>query len=80
MADVSAHDLQRRTADVLARVEAGERIRVCADGRPVAELVPVGVPRWVSGSAIESLLRAAPADAGLLSELATVRGPNDPRA
>jgi prevent-host-death family protein len=48
--DVSVRELRNHTAEVLRRVEAGERLRVTVDRRPVAELGPlpardVWVPR-----------------------------------
>lgn len=47
--EVSARDLRNRTAEVLRRVEAGERLRVTVDRRPVAELVPLARrSEWVS--------------------------------
>jgi prevent-host-death family protein len=73
MSDVSSRDLRNHTADVLRRVEAGERIRISVNRRPVAELVPLERARWASGAAIERVLREAPADAGLLDDLAAVR-------
>jgi prevent-host-death family protein len=74
MADVSSRDLRNHTADVLRRVEAGERLRVNVNRRPVAELVPLDRPRWASGAAIERVIREAPADAELLDDLAVIRG------
>jgi prevent-host-death family protein len=71
--DVSSRDLRNHTADVLRRVEAGERLRITVNRRPVAELIPLERPRWASGAAVERILREAPADAGLLGELASVR-------
>ena len=38
-------DLRNKGGEVIARVEAGERLTVTRDGRPVAELVPIGRPR-----------------------------------
>jgi prevent-host-death family protein len=73
MADVSSRDLRNRTAEVLRRVEAGERVRISVNRRPVAELVPLDRPRWTSGAAMERVLREARADAGLLDDLAAVR-------
>jgi prevent-host-death family protein len=73
MADVSSRDLRNHTADVLRRVEAGERVRVSVNRRPVAEIVPLGRPQWTSGAAIERILLEAPADRGLLDDLATIR-------
>ena len=72
--DVSARDLRNQTAAVLRRVEAGERVRVNVNRRPVAELVPLGRPEWVSGPAFAHILAEAPADPGLLDDLAPVRG------
>ena len=74
MADVSSRDLRNRTAEVLRRVEAGERVRISVNRRPVAELVPLDRPRWASGAAFERVLREAPADEALLEDLAGVRG------
>ena len=74
MTDVSSRDLRNHTADVLRRVESGERVRISVNRRPIAELVPLGRPQWVSGAAIDAVLRASPADAGLLDDLAPIRG------
>ena len=74
MGDVSSRDLRNHTADVLRRVEAGERVRISVNRRPVAELVPLDRPRWASGAAIERILQEAPADAALLDDLAAIRG------
>lgn len=74
MADVSSRELRNHTADVLRRVEAGERVRISVNRRPVAELVPLERPRWISGAAIERVIEEASADAGLLEELAAIRG------
>ena len=74
MADVSSRDLRNHTASLLRRVEAGERLRINVNRRPVAELVPLDRPRWTSGAAIERILREAPADAALLADIAEVRG------
>jgi prevent-host-death family protein len=73
MTEVSSRDLRNHTADVLRRVEAGERLRVSVNRRPVAEIVPLGRPQWASGAAIERVLREAAADAELLGDLAVVR-------
>jgi prevent-host-death family protein len=73
MADVSSRDLRNNTADLLRRVEAGERLRINVNHRPVAELVPLGRPHWTSGAAMERVLREAPADPGLLDDLAVIR-------
>jgi prevent-host-death family protein len=69
MADeVSVRELRNHTADVLRRVEAGERLQVTVDRRPVAELVPLPArTTWVPRQrVIESLVQA---DSGLAGEL-----------
>jgi prevent-host-death family protein len=73
MADISSRELRNRTAEVLRRVEAGERVRISVNRRPVAELVPLDRPRWASGSAIERVRLEAPADARLLEDIAVMR-------
>jgi len=61
--DVSVRELRNHTAAVLRRVEAGERLRVTVDRRPVAELAPlptrdVWVPRE---RVVDALVQADPA-------------------
>lgn len=73
MSEVSARDLRNHTAAVLRRAEAGERLRVTVSRRPVAQLVPLERDAWVSGAAMERILREAPVDAGLLEDLAPLR-------
>ena len=73
MANVSSRDLRNHTAQVLRRVEAGERLQVSVNRRPVAELVPLARPTWTTGPSIERVLREAPADAKLLRDLAPIR-------
>lgn len=60
-------------ASVLRRIEAGERLRVTVSRRPVAQLGPLERAAWTSGPAMERVLREAPADAGLLDDLAALR-------
>lgn len=74
MGDVSSRELRNRTAEVLRRVEAGERLRVNVNRRPVAELVPLSRPVWTPGPSMERVLREARADAGLMDDLAPIRG------
>jgi prevent-host-death family protein len=73
MNEASSRDLRNHTADLLRRVEAGERIRINVNRRSVAELVPLGRPQWASGAAVERVLREAPADPGLLADVAALR-------
>ncbi len=67
--DVSVRELRNRTAEVLRRVESGERLRVTVDRRPVAELVPLASrTAWVPRQrAVEALVQA---DSALREELA----------
>jgi prevent-host-death family protein len=73
VADVSSRELRNHTAAVLRRAEAGERLLVTVSRRPVAELVPLQRDVWISGAAMERVLRDAPADAELLDDLAPLR-------
>ncbi len=71
--DVSVRELRNHTAEVLRRVEAGERLRVTVDRRPVAELAPLpGRDVWVPRQrAFDALVQA---DAALRNELADALG------
>ena len=67
--EVSVGELRNHTADVLRRVEAGERLRVTVDRRPVAELVPLpSRTTWVPRRRVLDGLTQA--DAALARELA----------
>lgn len=71
--DVSVRELRNHTADVLRRVESGERLRVTVDRRPVAELVPlVGRATWVPRTRVADAL--VQADLALERELEDVLG------
>jgi len=67
--DVSVRELRNHTAEVLRRVEAGERLRVTVDRRPVAELAPLPARDvWVGRQrAFDALVQA---DTALRDELA----------
>jgi prevent-host-death family protein len=66
--EVSVRELRNQTANVLRRVEAGERLRVTVDRRPVAELTPLpSRAAWVPRRRVlDNLVQA---DAGLRPEL-----------
>jgi prevent-host-death family protein len=67
--EVSVRELRNHTADVLRRVEAGERLRVTVDRRPVAELIPLpSRASWVPRQRVLDAL--VQADAGLRDDLA----------
>jgi prevent-host-death family protein len=59
---VSVRELRNHTADVLRRVEAGARLEVTVDRRPVAELVPLARREsWVPRQrAVDALVQADP--------------------
>jgi prevent-host-death family protein len=67
--DVSVRELRNHTAEVLRRVEAGERLRVTVDRRPVAELAPLPAREvWVPRQrVVDGLVQA---DVALRGELA----------
>jgi len=74
--DVSIRELRNSTARVVAELEAGERLTLTVNRRPVADILPHAESRdpWVPVSELHRILRDAPADAGLLDDLADVRG------
>ncbi len=76
MSEVAARELRNRTADVLRRVEAGERVIITSRGRPVAELTPLRAVRRgpiVRAELIRRLARTQ-ADSGLRQDLAVLAG------
>ena len=63
MSRVSVRELRNHTAEVLRRVEAGERLEITVDRRAVAELVPLpSRSTWVSRERYLSALVQADAD------------------
>ncbi|KWX03649.1 hypothetical protein TH66_12510 [Carbonactinospora thermoautotrophica] len=44
-AEISVRDLRNHVSEVLRRVEAGERLRVTVDRRPVAQIIPLPLKR-----------------------------------
>jgi prevent-host-death family protein len=67
--EVSVRELRNHTADVLRRVESGERLRVTVDRRPVAELIPLPLrATWVPRQRVVDAL--VQADSGLRDQLA----------
>lgn len=69
-------DLRNSTAAVVAAVRAGEELTLTVNHQPVADIVPHVERRspWVPSSELRRIVRDAPADAGLLDDLADVRG------
>lgn len=74
--EVSIRELRNSTASVVADLEAGERLTLTVNRRPVADIFPHVERRdpWVSSSELRRVVREAPADPGLLDDLADVRG------
>ena len=64
MKTIPQRELRNRISRVLREVEAGERLRITVDGRPVADLVPVGGVRrtFVPKDDVLALLRRASLD------------------
>jgi len=80
MRSVSIRELRNQTADVIASVEAGERIVLTSNGRPIADVVPhVERARWIPGDAVlRALADGAAADRELRTDLdAVLRGTTD---
>jgi len=73
--DVSIRELRNSTSSVVAELEAGERLTLTVNRRPVADILPHTESRdpWVPASELRRILRDAPADAGLLDDLAEIR-------
>lgn len=70
MSEVASRDLRNATRALLDRVEAGERLTITVEGRPVAQLAPVGRrPRWVSKTEFVLMVMANQADPALTTEL-----------
>jgi prevent-host-death family protein len=61
--EVSVRELRNHTAEVLRRVEAGQRLRVTVDRRPVAELSPLPTRDvWVPRQRVLAALTQADAE------------------
>lgn len=73
---VSVRELRNSTAAVVSQVEAGERLTLTVNRRPVADILPhvEGRDPWVPAAELRRIVRETPADPGLLADLAEVRG------
>lgn len=75
MSEVASRELRNQTRSLLDRVAAGERITITVDGRPAAELGPVGHrERWLPRERFIDLVVDVQADPGLAVELAELAG------
>ena len=78
MATIPQRELRNNVGEVLRRAEAGERIVVTVDGRPVAELGPVSGSRTVA--TLQTLRTLGAPDAGWLEDLQRLRDEDLERA
>jgi len=75
MGEVASRELRNSTRSLLDRAEAGERVTITVDGRPVAVLSPVGRrPRWLAKNELLQMVLANQADAGLTADLQALAG------
>jgi len=76
MKTIPQRELRNNISRVLRDVEAGERIRVTVDGRPVADLVPVsrGRQTFVPREEILKILREAPLDPAFADDIREAAG------
>ncbi len=72
---VSIRELRNSTSAVVSELEAGERLTLTVNRRPVADIIPHSEGRdpWVPASELRRIVAEAPADPGLLSDLADIR-------
>ncbi len=68
--DVSVRELRNYTAEVLRRVEAGERIRVTVDRRPVAATESMHARRLRTLQAVQSTYAALDVDEAVAASFA----------
>jgi prevent-host-death family protein len=71
MATIPQRELRNNVGEVLRRAEAGERIIVTVDGRPVAELGPVSGSRVAA--TLETLRTLGTADDAWLADQQRLR-------
>ena len=73
--NVSIRELRNSTSNVVAEVEAGERLTLTVNRRPVADILPHTEQRdpWVPSSELRRIVQEAPADPTLLDDLSDVR-------
>jgi antitoxin (DNA-binding transcriptional repressor) of toxin-antitoxin stability system len=74
--NVSIRELRNSTAAVVSELEAGEHLTLTVNRRPVADILPHSEGRdpWVPAAELRRIVREAPADPGLLADLAEIRG------
>lgn len=74
--NVSIRELRNSTSTVISELESGERLTLTVNRRPVADILPHVEDRdpWVPAAELRRILSEAPADEGLLEDLADIRG------
>jgi antitoxin (DNA-binding transcriptional repressor) of toxin-antitoxin stability system len=74
--EISVRQLRNHTADVVAALSSGESLSLTVNRKPVADIVPHTATRspWVPSVTLRTVIEEAGADAGLLDDLAEVRG------
>lgn len=74
MKTIPQRELRNRVSKVLHDVEAGERMRITVDGRPVADLVPVEGTRrtFVHRDVVKVLLHRASLDRKFARDLSAI--------
>lgn len=73
--NVSVRELRNSTSQVIADLEAGERLTLTVNRRPVADILPHVDERdpWIPAAELRRIIAEAPADEGLLADLVEVR-------
>jgi prevent-host-death family protein len=73
---IPQRELRNNISQVLRQVEAGERLRITVDGRPVADLVPIGGARrtFVPRAEVVQLRSRAPLDQAFADEIDAATG------
>jgi prevent-host-death family protein len=76
MKTIPQRELRNSVSRVLRQVEAGARLRITVDGRPVADLVPIGGVRrtFVPQDELLDLLMRAPLDRRFARDIEGVAG------
>lgn len=73
---IPQRELRNQIARVLRQVEEGERLRITVDGRPVADLVPLGGVRrtFVARDDLAQLLRRSSLDPAFAGDIEAATG------
>jgi prevent-host-death family protein len=76
MKTIPQRELRNRIGRVLREVEQGRPVRITVDGRPVADLVPVGGIRrtMVARAEVERLLASASLDRNFKRDVNSLTG------